>query len=83
MSILDLLDGTIPPRRYNIIISRSFPSVKVEPLSMPNRLFDFQLFMAATSRWSDSREEWPIDTHDLTRARGRQLESPWTATRQI
>ena len=82
MSILDLLDGTIPPRRYNIIISRSFPSVKVEPLSMPNRIFDFQL-LAATSCWSDSREEWPIDIHDFTQARGRQLELPWTVTRQI
>lgn len=40
VSILDLLDGTIPPRRYNIIISRSFPGVKVEPLSTPNLFFD-------------------------------------------
>ena len=40
VSILDLLDGTIPPRRYNIIISRSFPGVKVRPLSIPNLFFD-------------------------------------------
>ena len=65
-----------------MIISRSFPGVKFEPLSMPNLFFNVQL-LAATSRWLDLREECPIDIHDLNQARGRQLESPWTATCQI